>query len=652
MKQILLSIATATALFALLSCNSGVPKGFVEEPDDQSPDVVKTFDYGQMAALGHPRVLMTADDFKDLKVKVGRKAAEHKLLSEANDMVIALADEYVTNGEVIEYKLDAAGKRLLSQSRKALKRLFTLAYAYKMTGEQKYLDAAIKDLRDVCAFEDWHPSHYLDTAEMSLAVAIAYDWLYYDLPLDLREMIHKCLVEYGMKTSVGQSYHRAVGNWNQVCNAGMIAAALAVYEKDKAISVDIIEDAVASNKKAMQGIYSPDGNYAEGYGYWHYGTGFQSILMKLLQTAFGNTAGLTEVDGFMKTAGYILFMAAPSGGSFSYADGGTEEQRVLPAMWWFAAESGDEALLANEVRNLKNGMYASTKDRLAAAVPVFLKDCDFKGNTDAVPSSYVWSGNGKVPVTMVHTNWKFDDGDVYLGIKGGAPNGGHGHMDAGSFVFESKGVRWSDDLHRPDYATMENALGNSEFWSNAQDGLRWDLFRMNNIGHSTLAFLNSDKSVKDKRHVTDQIVSGKTQFKQVYNSPDGYGATLDVTPAYADAVESANRTFKVIGGKLVVSDEITAKKNMPAKFQWRMIGQNAVTVNPDGEILTQKGKNLKLSTVSSDKNVKVTYATWDATRPADWIKRDYEPENTDYMIAGFTATVPAGKTVTFTTTLE
>jgi hypothetical protein len=175
---------------------------------------------------------------------------------------------------------------------------------------------------------------------------------------------------------------------------------------------------------------------------------------------------------------------------------------------------------------------------------------------------------------------------------------------------------------------------------------------MNNIGHSTLAFLNSDKSIKDKRHVTDQIVSGKTQFKQVYNSPDGYGATLDVTPAYADAVESANRTFKVIGGKLVVSDEITAKKNMPAKFQWRMIGQNAVTVNPDGEVLTQKGKNLKLSTVSSDKNVRVTYATWDATRPADWIKRDYEPENTDYMIAGFTATVPAGKTVTFTTTLE
>ena len=137
MKQLLLSIACAAAVSMLLSCNPRVPKGFVEEPDDQSPDVVKTFDYGQMAALGHPRVLMTADDFKDLKVKVGRKAAEHKLLVEANDMVIDLADKYVDNGVVIEYKLDAAGKRLLSQSREALRRLFTLAYAYKMTGEQK-----------------------------------------------------------------------------------------------------------------------------------------------------------------------------------------------------------------------------------------------------------------------------------------------------------------------------------------------------------------------------------------------------------------------------------------------------------------------------------------------------------------------------------
>jgi hypothetical protein len=77
-----------------------------------------------------------------------------------------------------------------------------------------------------------------------------------------------------------------------------------------------------------------------------------------------------------------------------------------------------------------------------------------------------------------------------------------------------------------------------------------------------------------------------------------------------------------------------------------------VTVNPDGIALTQKGKDLKLSTVSSDKNVKVTYASWEPVRPADWVKRDYEPENTDYMVAGYTATVPAGKTVTFTTTLE
>ena len=91
---------------------------------------------------------------------------------------------------------------------------------------------------------------------------------------------------------------------------------------------------------------------------------------------------------------------------------------------------------------------------------------------------------------------------------------------------------------------------------------------------------------------------------------------------------------------------------MPAKFQWRMIGQNEVAVNPDGEVLTQKGKNLKLTTISSDKNAKVTYGCWEAARPADWIRRDYEPENPGYTVAGFTATVPAGKTVTFTTTLE
>ncbi len=50
--------------------------------------------------------------------------------------------------------------------------------AWKMDEDSRFLDRAVAELDAVCAFSDWNPSHFLDLAEMSLAVSIGYDWLY------------------------------------------------------------------------------------------------------------------------------------------------------------------------------------------------------------------------------------------------------------------------------------------------------------------------------------------------------------------------------------------------------------------------------------------------------------------------------------------
>ena len=46
---------------------------------------------------------------------------------------------------------------------------------------REYAAKAKENLLEVCAFKDWNPSHFLDTAEMSHAVGVGYDWLY-ELP--------------------------------------------------------------------------------------------------------------------------------------------------------------------------------------------------------------------------------------------------------------------------------------------------------------------------------------------------------------------------------------------------------------------------------------------------------------------------------------
>ena len=49
------------------------------------------------------------------------------------------------------------------------------------------------------AFEDWHPPHFLDTAEMTNAVAIGYDWLYDVLTPEQRATLKTAIIEKGLK---------------------------------------------------------------------------------------------------------------------------------------------------------------------------------------------------------------------------------------------------------------------------------------------------------------------------------------------------------------------------------------------------------------------------------------------------------------------
>ena len=57
--------------------------------------------------------------------------------------------------------------------------------------------AAVLEMKAVAAFPDWNPSHFLDVAEMTNALAIGYDWLYDDLTPTDRATIRAAIVEAG-----------------------------------------------------------------------------------------------------------------------------------------------------------------------------------------------------------------------------------------------------------------------------------------------------------------------------------------------------------------------------------------------------------------------------------------------------------------------
>jgi hypothetical protein len=77
-------------------------------------------------------------------------------------------------------------------------------------------------------------------------------------------------------------------------------------------------------------------------------------------------------------------------------------------------------------------------------------------------------------------------------------------MDAGSFIFELNGVRWSVDPGSQDYMIGEQGF---DLWRQCQDCQRWELLTKNNHGHSTL-------TVDDKRHVVDGYALVKKSKKR------------------------------------------------------------------------------------------------------------------------------------------
>ena len=623
-------------------------------PDDPSADPSGVFDYSSLTSMGHPRVLIDKAGFDQIRSVVTGNRASNRFLCDITDRIVSLADGYVNSPVAITYTLDASGKRLLTQSRNAFQQLAVMAYAYQVTGQAKYVVRCRKILFDVCAFSDWHPSHFLDVAEMSLGVSLAYDWLYDVLTTEEKVTIRNRLVNYAMIPSKTAGFHTSEGNWNQVCNAGVVAAAIAVYEKDKQNSYAVIEKAVQSNSAMMTKIYSPDGNYAEGYGYWGYGTGFQALMMKMFETAFGHCAGLKEVDGFLKTAGYMLFMVGP-GGPFSYADGGSSSESASVGMWWFAGEMKDKALLANELRLFNKGNYASGSDcRMLPLVPAVVKDFNIGDTSSAYPTDEVWSGNGKIPVVMVHTGWQFNESDKYLGIKAGKASGPHGHMDAGSFVYDALGKRWSSDVTRGSYATLEVALGavGGDFWKMTQKSLRWDILAMNCYGHSTLCIDYNDGSIS-KTYPTDHNVSGNCTVSSVINSSSEKGAVLDMGNTFSGQVSSVTRTVKIVGGKdLVVIDRITALPSHAAPVIWHMVTPATASSAAAGITLTSGDKKMYLSVSSFSSSVAPTYTVTDYVRPSSWTPRTWDSTTSSYRIVGYECTIPAGATVTLTTTLS
>jgi Heparinase II/III-like protein/Domain of unknown function (DUF4962) len=504
---------------------------------------------------GHPRLICVAEDLERIRGLIERD----ELARQYRDQLVQQAERILTQPPV-EHKLE--GPRLLTQSRRCLDRVYTLGLVYRLGGDSRFAERARTELLAAAAFPDWNPNHFLDTAEMSHALAIGYDWLYDFLSPEDRAAIRAALVEKGLRPGEASYkgeerygwWRTAHHNWNQVCNGGLTVAALAAADEEPELSRFILTEALKSVPLAMR-EYGPDGGWAEGPGYWDYATSYNVYMLAALQSALGTDFGLSDTPDFSDAGRFRIYFSGPIDLSFNYADAGAGVGRA-PEMFWLARRF-DRPIYAWQESSLPG--RASADDLLwfdprgeGPAASGYPLDACFRG----------------IDVAFLCSAWE-DRRAIFVGFKGGDNRANHSHLDLGTFVLDALGQRWALDLGGDNY-NLPNYFGKD----------RWTYYRLRTEGHNTLVVDGENQEPSAKA----PIIASASQPARAY-------AVADLSKAYTRKCSRVWRGMALLDRKhILIEDEIEAPA--PVEVVWGMHTKAEVAIEGATARLTLGGETV------------------------------------------------------------
>jgi hypothetical protein len=537
---------------------------------------------------GHPRLLLTdnglAAAVASAKSDPVRAALHKHIIATAETILSAPPSRHLP-----------AGEASLDQARYAVYYILTCSMAYRLTGDLRFAARAKNELFNVAAFPDWGPEHFLDVGELSFAVAIGYDWLYAQLQPAERSTLKRALMEKSLTFAEaayvpGESSDRRLGwvtkagNWNPVCNTGLLTAALALADEEPVLARKVIDGARASMPVGLAS-YQPDGAYPEGPGYWTYGTTYTVIALAELESALGTDLGLAAVPGFDRTAMYHLAVNGPFGLAFNYADS-TADLQNSPAFAWLAERYHLPVALHSARALLANFLGQETVTKFDPTIQIQVVNRFFALHTVWFPQEPAASGLDSAPpldmhfrgiadIALFRSAWN-DPRALFVGFKAGKNDYHHNHLDLGSFVLDADGQRWAMDLGPEDYTLPK-------YFDNASR--RWSYFRANNRSHNTV----TPGDALQRRLIVAPIVAfGST--------PERAFAVADLTPAYPDEATSLRRGITLLDrSRVLVQDEYQpAKPGTP--LRWTMVTAAHIEIAAYGRsaMLTSHGRTLRV----------------------------------------------------------
>lgn len=529
----------------------------------------------------HPRVLFTKEDFAEAMelAKSDPNAAKWE------NTVMKSANKSVSAHSLPVFKYDGAGIRV--QGIPGYRFVLEMYWAYQKTGDAKYPEYLKECVMALCDYPTWgHNSHFLEVGSAGMTMALSFDLFYDFFTKQERDIIANRIMEYALKPAYERYYgnHPFGGvnwpinenNWNVVVNKGIIAAALAIgdeYETD--YCMNILEKAIKSLEYLFP-TFAPDGIYPEGPSYWDYCVENCIMALKTLDTCLGTDYGLGSAPGFKETA-YYPFNTSGNTGVFAYHD----VQRGLKlnglgSLFYLAEKYGEPEIGGLQLNTMNENN--SGGDILAllhynpdfVAEPSTLETTIFSKNIDTATIRSDWGPNA-----------------TWIGLHAGyGTNAPHGHVDIGTFEFESNGVRFASEMGKDDYTL-----------SGYFDTLNPTAYIMRAEGHNVYV-INPDRSPGQEVYAYGPLTEVSVKEKGVIYS-------ADLTDAYKNNVEKAIRGFMLSKNRRVftVQDEIIPTGN--DKYYWFWHTDADIDIADDGKscVLTKNGRKV---TLYFDSNVDFT----------------------------------------------
>ncbi|CCF51198.1 hypothetical protein NDA11_007925 [Ustilago hordei] len=544
----------------------------------------------------HPRIMTTEAEWDCLPTKIANDA----YLTVWNSTIFTNATNWSSKPPVA-YVADGGftGSGILDVSREVQQRVKAFAYAYKISNNTAFKNRLYLELNNAAGNTPssfgqngtrWNAAHFLDVAEMTSAFAMAYDWLYNDWNNTERTMIRDAIVNYGLVP--GQNQYATAdgwwklpangnGNWNCVCNGGMLTGALAIRgdgdSNQTAIADSIINSALENMRdNCMRGAYD-DGTWSETANYWYFGTNAQGRALSSLITATGSDQGMMAANpNWYKTSDFHMYVNGP-GGLFAYGDNGPNK---------FATTANQLMLYSRLTGDARPALYQ--RDRADAAfdpLSMFWYEPTAKGAFwNGLPLDRFFDDQRGQWASM-RSSWT-DPSAVFVGIKASNLTGHqtHGDLDAGDFVIDALGTRWAGEYGNGNY------LSTDYFSNETQQSARWTYYRKATDGQNTLVINDQNQQVATCLPNNTFASTGVSQTGDLSFKPaatDAVQFISDLSSCYGQNAGTIQRGIRMLNGRrqVLVQDEI-AQSSSITSVQWRVQTNGTVSISSDGKTAT------------------------------------------------------------------